>query len=114
MDGLEIARRRLDAQRLTGPSWPDPLAVVRGLGAVQAQEFTVAKWSIGQRCVGADDASVQRLIDDGQIVRTHALRPTWHFVAAQDLGWLQALTGPRVHIINGPYYRAHGLDAQVA
>lgn len=114
MDGLEIAHRRLRNQRLSGPPAADPVAAVAHLGAVQAQEYAVAKWSVGQRTSGFDDAAVQRMLDDGAILRTHALRPTWHFVAAADIGWVQALTGPRVHAVNAHYYRRHGLDDELA
>lgn len=114
MDGLEIAHRRLHAQRLVGPPLPDPVSVVRHFGAMQAQEYAVAKWSVAQRTTGVDDAAMQKLIDDGSILRTHVLRPTWHFVAAEDLGWLQALTGPRVQVFNRYYNRQHGLDDEVA
>ncbi len=110
MDGLEIAHRRLHNQHLGGGPLPDPVAVVAHFGAMQAQEYAVAKWSIAQRTAGIDDATVQRAIDDGAILRTHALRPTWHFVAAADIAWLQALTGPRVHVGNAPIYRQHGPD----
>jgi len=112
VDGLEIAHRRLRAQHLAGKGLPDPVAVVRHFGAMQAQEYAMAKWSIGQRTRGFDDAAVQGALDEGTIVRTHALRPTWHFLAAEDVAWIQALTGPRVHVINGHYYGRHGLDAK--
>jgi hypothetical protein len=81
---------------------------------MQAQEYPYAKWSIGQRSAGIDDAAVQRLVDDGTILRTHALRPTWHFVAGVDLGWIQALTGPRVAVFNAHYNKLHGLDEAFA
>jgi hypothetical protein len=106
MDGLEIAHRRLHGQHLSGAPLADPAAVVGHLGAVQAQEYAIAKWSVGQRTAGFDDAAVQRAIDEGAILRTHALRPTWLFVAAADIVWLQALTGPRVHAFNAYYNRA--------
>lgn len=114
MDGLEIARHRLHNQHLTGAPLAHPIAVVSHMGAVQAQEYAVARWSVGQRTSGFDDTGVQRLIDDGSIVRTHALRPTWHFVAASDLRWIQAVTGPRVHAFNAYYYRQMGIDADLA
>jgi hypothetical protein len=114
MDGREIAYRRLHGQRLVGPPLPDPVAVVRHLGAMQAQEYAVAKWAVGQRTTGADDATVQRLVDDGAILRTHALRPTWHFLAADDIVWIQELTGPRVHQFNAYYYRRLGIDDDTA
>jgi len=54
---------------------------------------------------------VQAAFDAGKIVRTHVLRPTWHFVAAADVRWLLELTAPRVRAISLPYNRKHGLDA---
>jgi hypothetical protein len=110
MDGWEIAQRRLRAQRLVGRRLPDPVAVVRHFGAVQAQEYAYALWGVAQRTSGAIAADLRKLVDDGAILRTHALRPTWHFLAPEDLGWVQALTGSRVHAFNAYYYRQHGLD----
>jgi hypothetical protein len=57
-----------------------------------------------------DDAAVQRAVDEGAILRTHALRPTWHYVAARDIRWVQAVTGPRVGAFNAYYNRSHGID----
>lgn len=114
MHGKEIAYRRLHGQALVGPPLADPVAVVRHLGAMQAQEYAVAKWAVGQRTTGVDDAAVQRLLDSGDLVRTHALRPTWHFVAPADVLWIQELTGPRVHQFNAYYYRQFGLDDAAA
>jgi hypothetical protein len=110
VDGREVAQRRLRTQHLVGARLPDPVAVVRHFGAVQAQEYAYALWGVDQRTPGVGAAAMRRLIDDGDIVRTHALRPTWHFLAAEDVGWVQALTGPRVHAFNAYYYRHHGLD----
>jgi hypothetical protein len=111
MDGLEIAHRRLRNQLLSGARPTDPVDVVRHFGCVQAQEFAVAKWAIAQRTApSVDGVAMQRLVDDGAILRTHALRPTWHFVAAVDIGWIQALTAPRVHALSAYYYRQQGLD----
>lgn len=114
MDVSEIALRRFHGQRLAGVRPADPVELVRYLGAVQAQEYALAKWSVGQRTEVPDDAAVQRAIDDGRILRTHALRPTWHFVAAEDILWVQAATAHRVHAFNGMYYRQHGLDDELA
>ena len=57
------------------------------------------------------DADVESACNAGAIVRTHVLRPTWHFVDPADLRWLLALTGPRVHRMNGYAYRRFELDA---
>ncbi|GIF74413.1 hypothetical protein Asi02nite_39310 [Asanoa siamensis] len=102
-------------QHLAGPPCADPAAAVRRLGCVQSQEYAVAKWSLAQRCApGVVDADVQRMVDDGVVLRTHILRPTWHFVLGEELGWIQAVTGPRVHVFNGYYNRMHGLDPSTA
>jgi hypothetical protein len=110
MDRLEVAHRRLHNQHLSGPPLPDPAAVVRHLGASQAQEYAMAKWSLGQRSVGADDATVQAALDAGSVLRTHVLRPTWHFVAPEDNRWMLALTGPRVRQASRYYERQSGID----
>jgi hypothetical protein len=110
---LEIARRRLGAQRLVSPPSALPQVIVSRLGAVQAQDYGAAKWGVGLRGRGLVDADVERAFNAGEIVRTHILRPTWHFVAASDLRWLLQLTAPRVHLVNGWYYRQAGIDRGV-
>jgi hypothetical protein len=107
---MALLAERLRRQRLTGEPFPDSLAAVSWFGAVQSQDFAAALWGIGQRCADTNDASIRRLFDHGAILRTHVLRPTWHFVAPADLRWMLALTAPRVHVKNGPYYRRHDLD----
>ncbi len=91
-----LARRRLAAQRLVGTPLASPVDAVRWRGAVQAQDFTAAKWALGQRAAATTDSAVGRLYDEGALLRTHVLRPTWHFVLPEDAAWLVALTGPRV------------------
>src|SRR5205823_11718341 len=44
------------------------------------------------------------------ILRTHVLRPTWHFVLPEDIRWLLAATAHRVHRLNAFVYRQQGLD----
>ena len=109
-----IVSSRLDNQRLSAPSGRGIAALVSSLGAVQAQEFEAAKWAIGQRLGnGVSDAAVERAFAAGQILRTHVLRPTWHFVRRADIRWMLALTAPHVHRRMSPYNRQLGLDAPV-
>ena len=110
MKPLEIARRRLRNSRLTGTGFTTPDEAVRWHLAMQAQEYGPAKWSIGQRSTGLVDADVEEAVAAGSIVRTHVLRPTWHFVARDDIRWLLALSGPRVQQGNAGRYRELGLD----
>lgn len=95
MNSTEICGRRMGAQFLLRPAH-DALAVVRALGAVQAQDYPGAKWALGQRVAGATDAGIESLFAAGAILRTHVLRPTWHFVAPDDIRWMLSLTAPRV------------------
>ncbi len=105
MTRRDIARQRLRNQRITGPIRGTPADVVGWLGAVQAQDYAGAKWALGLRLRGATDADVERAFNDGAILRTHLLRPTWHFVTPADIRWMLALTTPRVHAVNGTRYR---------
>ncbi|HET9713063.1 MAG TPA: winged helix DNA-binding domain-containing protein, partial [Pyrinomonadaceae bacterium] len=88
-----------------------PVDVVRWFGAVQAQDFNGAKWALALRMREATNAVIQNAYDEGQIVRTHIMRPTWHFVAREDIRWLLQLTAPRVNIKSGSGYRMFELDA---
>lgn len=110
---LDLIGRRLANQRLLGPAARTPADAVSWLGAVQSQDYAGAKWAVGQRTARATDADVERAFDAGAIVRTHVLRPTWHFVAPADLRWMLALTGPRVRRILAPYDRRLELDDKV-
>jgi hypothetical protein len=77
---------------------------------MQAQEFGPAKWSVGQRTTGCSDLEVSKAIADGRILRTHTLRPTWHFVARDDIRWIMTVTAPRVHQASTGLYRRLELD----
>jgi hypothetical protein len=110
---LSIAHRRMRSSLLWHEPSSAPEDVVGWFGAAQAQEYEPAKWAVAMRTAGAGNADLDRLVDEGRILRTHALRPTWHFVLAEDIVWLQALTGPRVHVLNGHYYRLLDLDEKL-
>jgi hypothetical protein len=106
---MDLVRRRLRNHRLDRSELRDPSDVVRWLGAVQAQDYPAARWAIGLRARVAD-VDVERAFDDGRILRTHILRPTWHFVAPDDIRWMLALTAPRIQVANGYAYRRFELD----
>jgi len=110
MDQLRIVRRRIREQRLVGEPFDTAADVVGFLGAMQSQEFAEAKWSISERTGGLTEAEVDDAFDRGEILRTHVLRPTWHFVTPADIRWMLALTAPRVHAGNRSRYRDLGLD----
>jgi hypothetical protein len=107
---MNIGYQRIINQQLYSPRFKRPADLVHWMGAVQAQDYYGAKWAVGQRLKGATDATIENALDQGEILRTHIMRPTWHFVSAQDIRWLLQLTAPRVNAVVGSYYRKYELD----
>lgn len=114
MDADDVVRLRLSRQQLRPPHADSPEAALKSLLAVQSQEFPYARWTLAQRTAGATAADVEQAVADGRILRTHILRPTWHFVHRDDLRWLLMLSAPRLHQGNGGMYRQTGIDAAAA
>src|SRR5712671_4662588 len=110
MINLDIAHRRLHNQHITRQTLETPQALVEWLGAVQAQDFAAAKWALGLRLQGLTDDDIEQAFTDGAILRTHVMRPTWHFVSPADIRWLLVLTAPRVHQAMAYYNRKLELD----
>ena len=102
--------KRLRNQKLSSPDGRKPVDVVRWFGAVQSQDFEAAKWALALRMQSATNAAVEEAFNSGTILRTHLMRPTWHFVAHDDIRWLLELTAPRVNLRCGPNYRKLELD----
>ncbi|MGE5833662.1 MAG: winged helix DNA-binding domain-containing protein [Acidobacteriota bacterium] len=109
---MDVAALRLRNQKLIRTGYRKPEEIVGWLGAMQAQDSAGARWAIGLRTNAVTDSDVQRACDDGRILRTHILRPTWHFVTPADIRWMLSLCGPRLHAVNAPYYRRNGLDEE--
>src|SRR6266480_3769456 len=110
MNNLDIAHRRLHNQHVTRRTLETPQTLVEWLGAVQAQDYAAAKWALGLRLQDVMDDDIEQAFADGTILRTHVMRPTWHFVSPADIGWLLALTAPRVNAANASRYRQLELD----
>ena len=109
----DFVAERLRNHKLSSPTFQDPADVVRWFGAVQAQDFHGAKWALALRMRKATNASVEEAFNRGEIVRTHLLRPTWHFIAPDDIRWLLQLSGPRVNQRCTGTYRKYELDAAI-
>ena len=90
---MNVRAQRLHNQHLAKPKL-SPVDVVAAFGAMQAQEYALAKWAIGLRAPGTLDADIEGAIARGEILRTHPMRFTHHFVAPADIRWLLALIGP--------------------
>ena len=113
MNALQIARHRLISQQLTSTKCTTAAELVARFGALQAQEYTHAKWSLGLRLAHLTDKSIEKDLDRGRILRTHVLRPMWHLTTPQDIRWLLMLTAPQVHAANATMYRKLELNTTV-
>lgn len=110
MNATDALTRRLFGQRLAGTPFEAPEDVVRCLACVQSQDSVGARWSVGQRVANCADADVAAAFDEGRILRTHVLRPTWHYVTPDDILWILQVTAPRVHTLSAYMYRQTELD----
>ncbi|NYG05781.1 hypothetical protein BJ986_000268 [Phycicoccus badiiscoriae] len=110
MDPASVLAQRLATQRLSSAPLPRAADAVRLLTCVQSQERDHAFFSLALRSRKDRYAAVRREFDEGAFVRTHILRPTWHFVAPEDLRWILALTSARVLSGMAGRHRQLGLD----
>jgi hypothetical protein len=109
MTHYEIANYRLASQKLFKTSSQTPQEIVKHLGAMQAQDYSMVKWAIGSRC-DASEKEIEKAINSGKIIRTHILRPTWHLVSSEDIYWMLDLSGPQVKRIILSETKKQGYD----
>ncbi|MEN0070422.1 MAG: winged helix DNA-binding domain-containing protein [Propionicimonas sp.] len=112
MDDATIVRWRMRNQLVRGRRPGSAAGVLERFAASQGQDLLPASWALSQRAGGLTEAAVRAECDAGAVLRTHLLRPTWHFVGASDLRWLLTATAPRVHRLNAPIYRRWGLAGE--
>lgn len=113
MTTADIINWRLINQQIAETKFKKPQEIVNWMIAMQAQDFAMAKWAIGLRLPGSRDVDIEKAFNDGHILRTHLMRPTWHFVTPADIRWMLALTAPRVNAVNAYWYRKFGLDNKI-
>lgn len=113
MSYSRIVLPRLYNQQIAETKLRTPQELVQWMGAMQSQDFAMGKWAIGLRLPGMTNSQVEAAFNEGKILRTHVLRPTWHFVAPEDIRWMLALSGPRVMAANGSMQRKLEIDAKL-
>lgn len=96
MQPFNIPTIRLINQQIETKRFKTTKELVYWMGAIQAQDYQMAKWAIGLRLPHASDQSIESAFNRGEILRTHLMRPTWHFVTAEDIRWLLELTAPQI------------------
>ena len=109
MTTQDILSQRLNNQQLAHPMFETPQQIVSWFGAVQSQDYASAKWALAQRLIQGTEELIEKAFTDGQILRTHVMRPTWHFVTPNDIRWMLKLTSPRVKMLLAHYDRTLGL-----
>ncbi len=92
----DIATARLISQQIAGSAFTIAKELVAYMGAMQAQDYAMAKWAIGLRLPGSTEKQLEKALDDGNLLRTHVLRPTWHIVVAEDIYWMLALSAEKI------------------
>lgn len=107
-----IVQHRLVNQQLMGTAITSPKEMVAYFGAMQAQDYAMAKWAIGLR-IGLNENTIEQAINSTEIIRTHILRPTWHFVSADDIRWMLMLTAPQVKQKNASMCKKYELDSTI-
>ena len=95
----EITALRIRNQQIEGSNFKTPKELVCWMGAMQAQDFAMAKWAIGLRIPESTEMTIEQAYNAGDILRTHLMRPTWHFVSPDDIYWLLELTAPQIRKI---------------
>lgn len=111
MTPQEIANFRVSSQKLINTQKSLPKEMVSYFGAIQAQDYAMAKWAVGLRC-GVSEKTVEDALNSGEIIRTHILRPTWHFVAADDIFWMLELSAPQLRKFTAGIAKKYDLDAK--
>jgi hypothetical protein len=107
----EILRLREFTQRIDPVATGTGTETVRHLLAMQAQDFANALWAVGVRTRGSTRSDVLASLAGGDVVRTLPMRGTLHFVAAEDLRWMLALTSARTLRSAKSRFENLGLDS---
>lgn len=107
---MNIPAIRLHSQQLAKPIFTDAQSVVKWMGAMQAQQPSMAKLALAMRIRGGNLQQVEQAIDQGCVLRTHVMRPTWHYVAPDDVRWMLALSHDRLKTAYASLVKTHGID----
>lgn len=113
MNSKELIRLRQLNQRIDFSDFTTAAELVNWMGCIQAQDYAGAKWAIGNRIKETPEAEVDREFNAGEILRTHVLRPTWHFVTPHNIGWMLQLTAPGIRTMSKSFHKKLGIGDDV-
>jgi len=109
----QLLQQRLSSQQLTTSATGSVQTLVAYMGAVQSQDYGMAKWALGLRLKGVTDKRIDDAFNKGEILRTHVMRPTWHFVSPADIRWMLKLTASRIKAAMSTRERYLELDSKI-
>ena len=109
----DIANIRLFSQQIERTNFKTAKEIVGWMGAMQAQDYSMVKWAVGARFPNSTDREIESAINNGEIIRTHLLRPTWHLVSAKDIYWMLELTAPHVRASIKSRHKELGLSEAI-
>lgn len=92
----DIVNFRLQNQQITDNKILTIPELVNWMGAMQAQDYNQAKWALGVRLPHLTAEQIETAFNQGDFIRTHLMRPTWHFVSPDDIYWLLELTAKQI------------------
>lgn len=113
MNPFDLTTLRLQNQHLAQPEFNNPADMVKYLGAVQSQDYSGAKWALGMRLKNSTDELIEQAFAAGDIIRTHVMRPTWHFVHPGDARWMLDLTAKRIQALAKGHNKRLEIDGAV-
>lgn len=113
MNLTDVSLQRISNQQIGGSEFRTVKEIANWMGALQAQDFLMSKWAFGIRLRKSTESTIDNAINSGDLIRTHLLRPTWHFVSSDDIYWILELTAPRIKAAIGFRDRQLGLTAQI-
>lgn len=113
MNFAGINHLRLHNHQIVSSDFSTPKELAGWMGAMQAQDYEMAKWAIGVRLPSSTREDIEEAIEKSHIIRTHLLRPTWHFISAEHFPWLLKLSRPRVMVTMRSRHKQLGLTKEI-
>ncbi len=112
MNSTDICMHRLYHQNISAPQLKRPEEILSWLGAIQAQDYAGAKWSLGLRMLHGTEKAIEQSLREKHILRTWLMRGTLHFVTARDVKWMLALLATKIISSCTRRYKELELDTQ--
>ena len=113
MRASDIKQARLWHQQVAQSTFAKAKDLVGYMGAVQAQDYAMSKWAIGVRVPGSTEQDIEKALNNGQLLRIHVLRPTWHIIAAEDVYWMLAISADKIKALIGTMDRQLELTEKI-